>query len=364
METRDDGNTLLLTALLLASAGWTDDPEILDRIYRRLRDRLYKREVLDPDLDLVFHELSRGAFRFGPSRRRAEARDIATDVIEGFRKGFEGSLNERFSKVDDELSELRNVQSGIKAEVSSIAGRTASVAVDLHSYLWATLAGIDFSKAQIVRYLPVRVFVGDPVPEEAVLDQLVSAVKELGNTLDLEPAEELPAQKGSWFKTWIEKTKRAFRHEEVQEALEKGRAALEKKYLDKPQAEETNLLADAAAKVITALSAIPGPCCGQAGSLLVIKLIDADGKPALVFKTLSAIELKRLEENASMLRQPGNILEWLESASVMPVAVEERTAEAGGASGTMKTSGPRREARALDQAAGASSATSPRRRRP
>lgn len=315
MANRDDDSTLLLALALLAAASGPE-PEVLELLYDRLRHRLLRTEQWDPDLDIVLRELVRAPRR--TSRRRTEeTREVATAVVEGFRRSFEPSLKERLSEIEGSLWEVSAECKRLGTEVDEGRQRATQLASDLHSYLWLASTGADFASARIARYVPVRVYVGDPVPDAAKLGRIVEALKELGDAIELEPAEELPEESGSWFKRLFLKTKTIASHKEVQDGLAKAKAAVETTYLDKPQAEVTGLLADAAAKVITALSAVPGPCCGQAGSLLVVKQVSSNGSASMVFKTLTPMELKRLEENAAMLQRPADILGWLESMSAV-----------------------------------------------
>lgn len=80
------------------------------------------------------------------------------------------------------------------------------------------------------------------------------------------------------------------------------------------QAEVTKALAEATALVIREVRDIPGPCCIQSGSLLVIKSSGVDGSTSIASRTLSPMQLKKLEENQDMLQRPADIMPWLASA--------------------------------------------------
>lgn len=126
-------------------------------------------------------------------------------------------------------------------------------------------------------------------------------------------AYSLPDEEGSWWKRFVFRSKEFLTSDDVTSRLKKAERAVEATYLDKPQAEANNLQAGAAASLIGALSTTDKACI-QVGSLLVVKATDADGKSAVIARTLTSEELREIEENQTILRDPQRILEFLEGA--------------------------------------------------
>jgi hypothetical protein len=138
----------------------------------------------------------------------------------------------------------------------------------------------------------------------------LNAVENFFEPFGIERSFELPDESGSWWKRALLRTKNFLTHDEVQDRFRKAEEALEVKYLDKPQAEANNLQAGAAAQLITALNTTHNACV-QVGSLLLVKATDTDGKCAVIARTLTSDELRRIEENQAILKRPEEILEWL-----------------------------------------------------
>jgi hypothetical protein len=301
MADNDNNDAFLFAALLMLSRDWMElDPDRWEVVARPVFERLFRRRGdLGADLDMLFHDLIRRPPRTG--RLRDQMRDVALDVVSGYQRAADEEWNARLIAVEQGLAARDEAQ--------------AQHASELHSFLWAVTSGVDVAKAKLVRYVPVRIYIGNPVPDTEVLEAVGAAFGELTSAMELEVAEELPARQGSWFKSLFRRTKEALRDDELKPTFDKAKAALEMKYLDRPQAEVTVMLADAAAKLIAVLNTVPGPCCGQVGSLLIVKQSDAHGRPAMVFKTLTPMELRRLEENAEMLQRPTDILGWLAKAT-------------------------------------------------
>ena len=160
------------------------------------------------------------------------------------------------------------------------------------------------------RFIPVRLFLADPLPEERDLDLLVHSIQRLGETFGFAMAEEFPPESGSWWKRFILKTKDVLTHRELTSRLKKAEKAVESAYLDKPQAEANHHQADAAASVIASLQNTPNACV-QVGTLLVVKATDENGYSGVFATTLSVSDIKRLESDRSVLRQPQRVFQWL-----------------------------------------------------
>lgn len=190
-------------------------------------------------------------------------------------------------------------------------------------YLWLLSSGVDISKVEVTRYIPVRIYVPDPVPDGKTLSAIVGSVESMLDSVGFEKTDEFPGESGSWWKRLALRTKVFFTQDEVADSLEKAKRAAELAVLDKPQAEANLCQAQGASALIRSLEGIESACI-QAGSLLVVKASD-NGRSSIVVRTLTPIELKRLEENQAVLRRPNEIIDWLEVSEA-----ERLTSQASG----------------------------------
>jgi hypothetical protein len=181
--------------------------------------------------------------------------------------------------------------------------------------------GADISRIELKRYIPVRVYISDPVPSPEELRNLTNALDELSEFAGFEKTGEFPSEQGSWWKQLFYRTKDTVSQEGVQRRITKVEQAIQTNYLDKPQAEANAHQAEAVSALVNALKEIPEACI-QVGSLLMVKTTGIDGRPMVVARTLTAQELKLLEENQPMLRCPDRILEWLNHGRTQPLLDE------------------------------------------
>ena len=191
-------------------------------------------------------------------------------------------------------------------------GKIRALADDLQDFSWLSSAGADIAQVPMHRYVPVRVFFADPVPKEQTLQALMKAVESLSESIGFVKTDEFPPESGSWWKRVVLKTKELLTHKDVRDRLEKAEMAVQAAYLDKPQAEANQHQAQAASCLISSLASTPHACV-QVGSLLVVKATDEKGSSAVFAATLSPSDLKNLEQNRSILRQPQEVLNWLQS---------------------------------------------------
>lgn len=293
VDQRNDDNLLLLLLALILAGDFDDEPFAYDLIHRLGRSgRL--REQLGPDLDYL---LDRGLRRGLRSRRRDEFREFSVSLVEGLRAGFA-----------EQTKTLAQAISGRRHNEQSLT----EVASDLYDTIWLLSVGGRVGEAQIKRPVPVRVYFSDETSgtnRAAVMKALQDLLRPEG----FELAYSLPDQQGSWWKRFIFRSKELLTSEEVTSRIKKAERAVEATYLDKPQAEANNLQAAAAAGLIGSL-ATTHTACIQVGSLLVVKATDAEGHSTVAARTLTADELKEIEENQTILREPQRILEFLQGA--------------------------------------------------
>lgn len=317
MATSDSDNESLFLFLLLIALYDEDDPVLVDMTFDRLRRRLQRTEFWVPELDeLLYHRLRRGPLG---ERRRSESRSIAKSMLEGYRQGFEGFVNQRLGATEHELGSLRTAQAELRESLDHQAQEQRAAADDFHSYVWLINSGANVDEARIIRYIPTRIYVSDPVPAREVLDEIGRSVELLLGPDEFGVANELPEESGSWWKrAWL-KTKLFFSRADVQDRIGKAERAVLAAYLDKPQAEANEHQANAASRLIASLEGTSRACV-QVGTLLLVKATNSAGESALVARTLTPGELKQLEEHQTMLRHPEQILEWLETGNAKALA--------------------------------------------
>jgi hypothetical protein len=114
---------------------------------------------------------------------------------------------------------------------------------------------------------------------------------------DLEIAETFPPIRGSWFRAFTARAKKAATAPEFTSRLAKIERALE------------SAQGDAVAKLITALGSAPNAII-QIGSVLLIKV---DGVP--VVRNLTQVELTHLERNPALFRDPAAALHELQQVN-------------------------------------------------
>ena len=123
-----------------------------------------------------------------------------TAVVEGFRQPFEALIHTQLASFESQLTSMRNSQEKLTSDLRTHSDVVVSTAAELHTYLWIASTGADFSKMRVTRYVPVRVYVGDPIPNAQVLDGIVAAIERFAGAIELDKAEELPDEGGSWWK--------------------------------------------------------------------------------------------------------------------------------------------------------------------
>ena len=184
----------------------------------------------------------------------SESREVATSVLEGFRRSFEESTNKRLDdlansiqKVDDDNKSLKSSLFTHKEEITAFR-RTSQ------DYLWLLGAGVDITKVELNRYIPVRIYLSDPVPKQEILNKLSDSIVKLLDDAGFERSDDFPEETGSWWKRFVFRTKNAVTHKEVTDRIKKVERATEIAVLDKPQAEANLCQAQAASALISSLS--------------------------------------------------------------------------------------------------------------
>lgn len=119
-------------------------------------------------------------------------------------------------------------------------------------------------------------------------------------------------RKGSWIREVIFGPKKTLTNEQIHEQLGKIPRALELKHIDKVQSEVNMNEARAIADLIEATKNIPN-ISTIAGSLVFIKLTNADGSPMYLTQNLSVKELEEINRTPSIIFKPLELLEKIEN---------------------------------------------------
>lgn len=178
----------------------------------------------------------------------------------------------------------------------------------LKEYLIAISAGLDPKDISMNRYVPIRIFLNSGENSDGVRGAVASFAIAAGFVLD----DEYLPQTGSWFQKIIGKSKDAITSKELFERLEKAERALELSKINKVQSEIDKNLGKAAASVIESLKE-EDEAVIQLSSLLIVKRKNSNGKSTIETRQLSQKEIIYFEHNPQMIKNPGNVLEQLDS---------------------------------------------------
>jgi hypothetical protein len=344
MFSRNDDRVLILSLVLssLANTGGRGYARILGRFLERRLSQIRDIRTGEKELDILLEDLIRsGNFEdlilgeslrrefYSKSELRDEVRETTQSVVEHsvqrlrrdlendidsqvqrFRIDSENLVSRRLRDVENRLTSVQEIHTRLESDNLNRNVQLELSKAEIQSYLWLLTTGADISTIDIKRYIPVRIYVSDPVPSDDELHNLIIALDELSGLVGFEKTGEFPSEQGSWWKQIFYRTKDAVSQERVQKRLTKVEQAIQTNYLDKPQAEANAHQAAAVSSLVNALKDVPDACI-QVGSLLMVKTTGVEGKPMVLARTLTAQELKLLEENQPMLRCPDRILEWL-----------------------------------------------------
>ena len=163
----------------------------------------------------------------------------------------------------------------------------------------------------IARSIPVTIYLSD----SAAHSEVQQSVTELLSALEFEVVDVLEPVEGSWYRALVARLRQALTADELADRLQKVERGVELHLLHKKQAEIDSLQAEAVARLLTALESTPSALI-QIGSVLLVKV---DGVPAV--RNLTQQELRYLERNPGLLRNPAKIFDALDSAVRNPYPV-------------------------------------------
>ena len=310
----DDLLLLLVTFLVTDQADfdWGELTPFLDQLLRTLEKRSRENTDAFSSLpfppDVLFRRL-RSSVRlrrpFGRDRRHMQ-QEISDSIY--------GRLSERLDRIESDIDrQLKEVHR--RLDDISIQGETKRTAIlqflttisdDLNGFEWALSIGTEPADLHTQRSIPVRIYLSEPVGDE-IHQQIIDAVASTLEELSFEKDTDLPEESGSWWKRFWMRTKDAATQEEVTERLGKLERAAEVALLDKPQAEANKDHAIAIAALMEPLKKTDNACI-QVGNILLVK-IGGD----IIARTLTPIELRAMEKNQSLLKQPQELLGKLQA---------------------------------------------------
>jgi hypothetical protein len=209
-----------------------------------------------------------------------------------------------------QINELRKTTHYLKQDLEKLSDNQTRINAEFSNFIWLTIIDVDFNKAHTRQFIPIRIYFEKEEPNWEDREELFEAVSELLLSVGFYISIELPERKGSWFKEFIAKSKELLSRREVTDRIGHLEEALKIKHLRQPQAEANNTHADALVKVLGSLTDAQDACI-QVGTLLVVKASLPEGRRVFAARTLSDAEIKRLEEDPSILRRPLDALEML-----------------------------------------------------
>lgn len=156
----------------------------------------------------------------------------------------------------------------------------------------------------IARSIPVTIYLSDRAPH----NEVQQAVTKLLSAFEFEVVDVLEPIEGSWYQALVARLRQALTSDELADRLQKVERGVELHLLHKKQAEIDSLQAEAVARLLTALEGTPSALI-QIGSVLLVKV---EGVPAV--RNLTQQELRYLERNPSLLRNPAEVFDALDAA--------------------------------------------------
>lgn len=309
----DDDLLLLLVTLLLADHAdidWEELDPYLDELLRAFERRSFERSDVFSRLPFppgfIFRQLRRSRGLSSLGRRSMRIQEEVSDSVYG-------RLSERLDRIERDIDRrLREVEQGLseipnqgEAERESILRLLSSVEDDLKALEWGLSIGVQPAELRTKRSIPVRIYLSESAGDE-IHQQIINAVVKVLGELSFEKDTDLPEESGSWWKRFWARTKDVTTQEEVAERLQKLERAAEVTMLDKPQAAANK---DHATAIVTLIKALKdsNKACIQAGNILILK--DGDN---IIVRTLSPIELRAVEKNQALLKNPQQLLQQLQ----------------------------------------------------
>lgn len=294
-----------LIAVLIATDDF-DYPDA-DFLLRRLLDDFDRIDQKDFSFQL------RDMLRFRGGGKYPRRSSIFRRVDELFERTSE------LSKRIDQITSFNSKESlvsqvhELSRDVDRLTKEASAIRQETYENFVIDTMGLDHTKIAQTRYAPVRVYISEDSPK--LVEVVEQAVKAYTEQLGFTPSTEYPPEKGSWFKKWIAKSKKALNSDEAEDAFKKGKRAIELTTLDKQRAEVNRENALAAGEFIKSIENVPN-AVAQFGSLLIIKTKDKDGECSVMSRVLTEREMEFIESNQEIMKDAGNLLDKLSQVKI------------------------------------------------
>ncbi len=171
--------------------------------------------------------------------------------------------------------------------------------------------GLNLDLSAIKRVIPINLYLGGGENSKVVLE----ALHELLNEFDFEPVGDSPPKISSFFKRLWSSTATKKTLKQLEAKLQKLEEALTVQQIDKPNSEVTLNEATAAAKLLDALGSDSKSTALHVGKLLILVLVDDQGKKHNRIVTLNDEQVTLLQGNLSLLYKPELLLQRLTGIS-------------------------------------------------
>ncbi|WP_143264000.1 hypothetical protein [Amycolatopsis kentuckyensis] len=155
--------------------------------------------------------------------------------------------------------------------------------------------------------ISVAIYLG--TDDREISSRIFHSVDTIAQYLGYGDPENVETKRGSIFRKWTAKVKKAATSEEMRERLDKIERAIELQGLVLPQADADLKSAQAVSGLIKDLAEIPSACI-RIGSLFLVKYQTSHG-PVLLTRNLSVKEMQALERFPEIQKEPSKALELL-----------------------------------------------------
>lgn len=180
----------------------------------------------------------------------------------------------------------------------------------------ALLQNIELKNARLIRQFPVCVYLKDGSNSKNV----VKAIHNFLDALDAEILEAEPPKISSFWQKFTGFFRDKKTSDEIKDALEKGKKSLEIQQIKRPQSEVLLNEAKAAAQLLQALGEENQTSIVILSGLLVCVLVDQYGKKHQRVLTLTDEQMLFLNNNPSLIKEPEELLELIDSSTGLPDA--------------------------------------------
>lgn len=194
----------------------------------------------------------------------------------------------------EQINQLREEQSKIAKETRLLKETISTIVVESNL-------------TEKKQFIPVDIFLD--TNEHNLIFEVYSSVIDFLITIGFEKNIELDAIRGSWYKKFVAKSKKAMTDKEVTDRLKEMEYALEVKIL-KDQSEVDKNQSEALSNILKSVENISNAAI-KIGSLLVVKITSESGEASVQVRSLSILELHLLNKRPDLLLKPKEILQAL-----------------------------------------------------